>query len=283
MQSGVRGLVGYGRFWLCGGGRAWGGWRGLSDMIPDVGPGDGERRRRVIHSEQRWPPLKRTFNKPKPWNIEAREKKRTAKYNARRKQVDKEMENYTPPSLLETIEKSKALRYEWKLSNRLRLSSIKGTGPNTGEMEEGTASDVYTEHTEDSLGVDPAGPNTMFAVFIIGARQVRAVKGDIIYSEKIPFRINEKIRLSKVLLCATRYWSVIGRPLVHNASVRVFTAETHRTVRQGLGQHVRLVTIAVMFSFSLSFSSSVSDVSLLTLGRRDGGGAVKDQTNQANV
>jgi len=135
-----------------------------------------------------------------------------------RERVAKDMETYTPPMLTKTMEEMKTQGYEEKVSNLFRVYSVKGTGPNVEETEDNCYSNVYTEH-HDSVGVDPASPNLKFAVVLIGRQQMRVIPGDIVYCNKIPFEVNEKIRLSKILLCANRFWTVIGRPFVHSASV----------------------------------------------------------------
>jgi len=177
-----------------------------------------EVRRKISHRTFTWPPLKRPTPKVnwKKW-MEERQAQ-TEEYLKFRREVDEEMKFYQPPSLVAEMRNNRTDSFEGRLSQKFGLFSIIGTGPNEEYNEEEMYSDVYTEHS-DVVGVDPARPSDMFMVVIIGARQIRVLPGDVISVEKLSFDVGEIIRMDKVVMCATRYWSVFGRPYVSNASV----------------------------------------------------------------
>ncbi|KAJ8908073.1 hypothetical protein NDN08_008168 [Rhodosorus marinus] len=179
---------------------------------------DDKVRRKISHRTFTWPPLKRRPPQVnwKKW-MEKRHA-RTEEYLKFRREVDDEMKVYQPPSLVAEMQKHRTDNYEMRLSQRFGLFSVKGTGPNEEFNEEEMYSDVYTEHG-DVVGVEPARPSDMFMVVVVGARQIRVVTGDVISVENLPFDVGEIIRMDKVVMCATRFWSVFGRPYVSNASV----------------------------------------------------------------
>jgi len=179
---------------------------------------DEKVKRKISHRTFTWPPLKRRPPQVnwKKWT--ARKQARTAEYLKFRKEIDEEMKVYQPPSLIAEMQNRRTDNFEMRLSQKFRLFSITGTGPNEEFNEEEMYSDVYTEHS-DVVGVDPARPSDMFMVVVIGGRQIRVVTNDIISVETLRFDVGEIIRMDRVVMCATRFWSVFGRPYVSNASV----------------------------------------------------------------
>ena len=60
----------------------------------------------------------------------------------------------------------------------------------------------------------------MYAIIETGGRQYRAEVGQTIQTEKLPYEVGESISLDKVLLVADKESTMIGTPVVQNASVR---------------------------------------------------------------
>jgi large subunit ribosomal protein L21 len=60
----------------------------------------------------------------------------------------------------------------------------------------------------------------VYAIVETGGRQYRAEVGQTIQTERLPYEVGETIDLDKVLLVADKESSIIGTPIIPNASVR---------------------------------------------------------------
>ncbi|KAL3680552.1 hypothetical protein R1sor_023508 [Riccia sorocarpa] len=70
-------------------------------------------------------------------------------------------------------------------------------------------------------------PQSAFAVVQVGSHQFKVTPGDMIYTEKLKYAdINDQLSLNKVLLLGSLKQTVIGRPIVPDASV-IAAVEEH--------------------------------------------------------
>ncbi|EIE25523.1 hypothetical protein COCSUDRAFT_40742 [Coccomyxa subellipsoidea C-169] len=66
----------------------------------------------------------------------------------------------------------------------------------------------------------------VFAVVELGPTQFKVSPGDVVVSEKIRgVDVNDKVKLSRVLMLGSRYETIIGRPIVPSASITAVVEE----------------------------------------------------------
>jgi len=70
-----------------------------------------------------------------------------------------------------------------------------------------------------------------FAIVQVGGRQYRITKGDLIITETLATEIGEKVRLKKVLLLASKTFTVVGCPLVEKAVVEAVVEEQTKAAK----------------------------------------------------
>lgn len=68
----------------------------------------------------------------------------------------------------------------------------------------------------------------MYAIIKVGGRQYRAVEGQYIDVEKLPFEEGEEITIDEVLLTSDGETSTVGTPLVDGASVSATVEQQFR-------------------------------------------------------
>ncbi|CAM9259342.1 unnamed protein product [Ascophyllum nodosum] len=71
----------------------------------------------------------------------------------------------------------------------------------------------------------PDGCEPKFAIIRLGNTQHKVTKDDIIVAEKLPGDIGTTLEVTDVLLVGTREDTVVGRPIVSGASVKLFIEE----------------------------------------------------------
>eukprot|EP01097_Dermamoeba_algensis_P003746 TRINITY_DN255_c0_g2_i1.p1 TRINITY_DN255_c0_g2~~TRINITY_DN255_c0_g2_i1.p1 ORF type:complete len:209 (+),score=31.24 TRINITY_DN255_c0_g2_i1:70-696(+) len=64
-----------------------------------------------------------------------------------------------------------------------------------------------------------------FAVVLVGGRQYKVVKGDVIITHKLEVEVGEKIILQKVLLVAGQDFTAVGQPMLKSAAVHAEVEE----------------------------------------------------------
>ncbi|CAM9564913.1 unnamed protein product [Ectocarpus sp. 12 AP-2014] len=74
----------------------------------------------------------------------------------------------------------------------------------------------------------PAGCEPTFAVIRLGNTQHKVTKGDVIVAEKLVGDIGTTLETADVLLVGTRESTVVGRPTVSGAKVKLFVEEQTR-------------------------------------------------------
>ncbi|MCS6835068.1 MAG: 50S ribosomal protein L21 [Anaerolineae bacterium] len=68
----------------------------------------------------------------------------------------------------------------------------------------------------------------MYAIIRSGGRQHRAVVGDTIDVERLPYQVGESFEISEVLLVGDGDKTLIGQPLVEGATVKVTVKDQFR-------------------------------------------------------
>ena len=68
----------------------------------------------------------------------------------------------------------------------------------------------------------------MYAIIKVGGRQYRAVEGQYIDTEKLPYEAGEDITIDEVLLVSAGENVTVGTPLVEGASVTATVEEQFR-------------------------------------------------------
>ncbi|KAF2541368.1 hypothetical protein F2Q70_00034184 [Brassica cretica] len=126
----------------------------------------------------------------------------------------------------------------WYSRSQGRQFASKSNGTDeSSEGEDEEEMEVEREYSPAEIGYKVMGPlksserlfkpyEPVFAVVQIGSHQFKVSNGDSIFTEKLKFcDINDKLTLTKVLLLGSASQTIIGRPILPDATVHAVVEE----------------------------------------------------------